>query len=303
MAGSPFEFHQLHCFVAVAEELSFTRAAARLNMTQPPLSRQIRLLEESLGLILLERSNRTVRLTAAGESLLGSATDLLQRADNAALQAQQAARGEVGSIRMGFVPSAALKFVPRIVEVFVRDLPKVQFRPSEMMSYEIIEALRSGALDFGLTRSAGHGNDIVAIPLVKEPLILALPAGHPLATQSEVTLLDLEGAAMIGYSTERGGFLRAVHDRLFAVAGIEPRLVHEVSQTQTMLALVNQNLGLALVPRSSRAQQMENLVFRAIDIPERFSSDIYLCHTARRNSPILQRVLQSVLDAVGEGPD
>ncbi|WP_425098701.1 LysR family transcriptional regulator [Tropicibacter sp. S64] len=297
MLKTPFELYQLRCFIAVAEDLNFTRAAARLNMTQPPLSRQIRLLEEALGLALLERTNRTVRLTAAGVSLLASATDLLQRAEHAVLKAQQAARGEAGAVRMGFVPSAALEFVPRMVEALARDLPDVHFRPTEMMSYEIIEALRAGELDFGLTRSPGRNGATESIRLIREPLVLALPADHPLARAEQVTLSDLDGRAMIGYSTERGGFLRAVHDALFSAIGIAPTVAHEVSQTQTMLALVNQGLGVALVPRSAQAQQMANLTYREIDIPSRFGSELYLCFTPRRDSAMHRRVQEVILAA------
>ena len=110
-----FEFFQLRCFVAVAEELNFRRAAERLNMTQPPLSRQIRLLEDRVGVKLFDRTNRRVRLTSAGEDFFANAIDILQRAEHAVLTARQAERGEIGSVAMGFVPSASLEFIPRIV--------------------------------------------------------------------------------------------------------------------------------------------------------------------------------------------
>lgn len=110
MAQGQFEYFQMRCFVAVAEELNFSRAAVRLNMTQPPLSRQIRLLEERLDLVLLERSNRHVRLTSAGESFYRSALDLLQRSERAVLEARQAERGETGAIALGFVPSGGVSF-------------------------------------------------------------------------------------------------------------------------------------------------------------------------------------------------
>ena len=109
-----FEFFQLRCFVAVAEELNFRRAAERLNMTQPPLSRQIRQLKARVGVTLFERINRPVRLTPAGEDFFANAVEMLQRAEFAVLSARQAERGEIGTVALGFVPSAALAFVPRI---------------------------------------------------------------------------------------------------------------------------------------------------------------------------------------------
>ncbi|MEP2139257.1 MAG: LysR family transcriptional regulator, partial [Erythrobacter sp.] len=134
MAKTTFEFFQLRCFVTVAEELNFTRAAQRLNMTQPPLSRQIKLLEAGIGMTLLDRNKRSVRLTPAGATFRAAAIDLLERAEQAVLIARQAERGEGGTITMGFVPSAALEFVPRIVTALKRDLPDVRFTPIEMMS-------------------------------------------------------------------------------------------------------------------------------------------------------------------------
>lgn len=298
MATGQFELHQLRCFVAVATELNFSRAAARMNMTQPPLSRQIKLLEHAMGMTLLERSNRNVRLTPAGENFLSSAVDLLQRAEHAVLKAQQAARGEAGSVRMGFVPSAALEFVPRVVQALSDRLPEVRFQPSEMMSYEIVEALSSGRLDFGLTRTPGRGGSISAVRVVREPLVLAVPANHPLAEKSQVSVSDLDEVAFIGFSSERGGVLQNVHQGLFSSARVAPRIVQEVSQTQTMLALVNQGLGVALVPRSAQAQQMVNLRYRALDIPAQFSSEIYLCFAAGDLSPLHEFARKTIIDTL-----
>lgn len=299
MASGHFEFQQLRCFVAVAEELNFRRAAERLNMTQPPLSRQIRLLEHGIGLTLFDRTNRSVRLTSAGESFFASATELLERAEYAVLTARQAQRGEIGTVEMGFVPSAALEFIPRAVVAMRERLPGVTFSPTEMMSYEINEALLSGRLDCGLSRRPG-GGDLDSQRVVCEGFVLALPADHPLAAAETPTLADLDGLSFVGYSADRGGYLREVHRRLFATAGIAPRIHQEVSQTHTVLALVNRGVGAALVPASARAIQMRNLVFRDIDLPPRFSSDLYLSFGPKRRSLLHQRVKEVILDALAE---
>ncbi|MBS8227207.1 LysR substrate-binding domain-containing protein [Vannielia litorea] len=297
MSKGSFELHQLRCFVAVAEELNFRRAAARLNMTQPPLSRQIMLLEDRIGLTLLERSNRSVRLTPAGTSFLASAIDLLQRAEYAVLSARQAARGEVGTVAMGFVPSAALEFVPRIVTALREQMPGIRFDPIEMMSYEIVEAMHSGRLDFGLTRTTGRNREIESIQVVREPFVLALPGGHRLHEPARVSAADLDGEAFIGFSAERGGFLRETHRALFATAGIAPRIVQEVSQTQTIVALVNAGLGVALVPRSASAMQMQNVSFRSIEIPPEFTSSLYLNLAPNRSTPMHDRLRRTILEA------
>jgi len=303
MASGRFEFHQLRCFIAVAEELNFRRAAERLNMTQPPLSRQIKLLEHGIGLTLFERSNRAVRLTSAGESFFASATDLLQRAEHAVLTARQAERGEVGAIAMGFVPSASLEFVPRIIGAMASSLPGVTFNPTEMMSYEIVEALLSGRLDLGLTRTAGRNSAIETVRVVSEPFVLAAPKDHPLAAAPAPSLADLHHARFVGYSADRGGFLREVHRGLFATAGIAPRVVQEVSQTHTILALVNRGIGLALVPASSQAMRMDNLAFRPIDMPPQFRSELFLAFGPKRRLHLHDRVRETILEALGDFRD
>ncbi len=289
--------------MAVAEELNFRKAAERLNMTQPPLSRQIKLLEHGIGLTLLERSNKVVGLTPAGESFFASATDLLQRAEHAVLTARQTERGEIGTIAMGFVPSAALDFVPRIVEALGIALPQLTFNPSEMMSYEIVEALLSGQLDLGLTRMAGANGGIENLRVINEPLVLAVPKDHPLARAERPRLADLDGADFIGHSADRGGFLREVQRGLFAWAGIAPRIVQEVSQSHTILALVNRGIGVALVPASSRVMQMQNLAYRRIDMPKRFRSDLFLSFGPKRRSVLHQRVRDIIRDTLAQPLD
>lgn len=296
MAAGQFEFYQLRCFVAVAKELNFRRAAERMNMTQPPLSRQIRLLEHSIGLRLLERSNRHVALTPAGETFLSHAIELLQRAEFAVLSSRQAERGELGTIAMGFVPSAAMEFVPRIVTEVARRLPGVTLTPAEMMSYEIVEALLGGQIDMGLARTTRRHSELEAIRVVKESFVLAVPADHPLATKETPVLSDLDGIDFVAYSVERGGFIQEVHESLFITEGIMPKPVVEVSQTHSVLALVNRGVGVALVPGSSQTMKMDNLAYRRIDLPEQYSSDIYLILGPNRDKPLLTRVRQLVVD-------
>lgn len=303
MAKGKFELYQLRCFVAVAEELNFRRAAERLNMTQPPLSRQIKLLEHGIGLQLLERSNRQVRLTPAGQSFYDAAGDLLQRSEHAILMARQAQRGEFGSIALGFVPSAALEFIPRIVSEAYRRFPDVTLNPTEMMSYEIVEAQRAGRLDMGLTRMEAPRADLARERVVSERFVLAAPATHPLATSPGITLADLNHASYVGYSTERGGFLRETLQALFAANGIVPDTVHEVSQTHTVLSMVNAGIGVALVPASSRVLAMPNVVYIDLDLPPQFRSDLYLIYPATRRSVLQDRIRDLIVDVLAPYKD
>ena len=298
MATGRLEFHQLRCFIAVAEELSFRRAAERMNTTQPTLSRQIQQLEHSVGLTLIARTNRAVRLTSAGKSFLRSTTDLLERAEVAVLTARQAERGEAGAIALGFVPSAGLEFVPRIVEAIAAALPNVMFEPTEMMSYEIVEALVSGRLDLGLSRMARDSEGLENLQVVSEGFVLAIPRGHAFAARSGLDLKDLDRASFVEYSPERGGYLLNVQLGLFASANIAPSVVQSVSQTSTMLGLVNRGVGMALVPSSSRVVKMENVVYHDIDIPPRFRSTLYLSFARHRLTTLHRRVIEVIGDVL-----
>jgi len=295
-----FEFFQLRCFVAVATELNFRRAAARMNMTQPPLSRQIKLLEHGVGVTLLDRDQSGVRLTPAGQTFLAAATELLQRAEAALLSARQAARGEAGAVVIGFVPSAAIEFIPRMVVALKAQLPDVSFTVTELMSYEIVEGLLSGQLDLGLTRANSTRGGIESVRVVNEPFVLAMPAGHPLEHGRDLTLADLDGVEMVGYSADRGGVLRDILKKAYTAAEVNPVIIQEVSQTHAVLSLVNGGLGAALVPRSAQGVHMANMVFAQIEMSDRYRSMLYLNSGPDRDSALDRRVREIVIDALGK---
>ena len=215
--------HQLRCFLAVAEEVNFRRVAERLNMTQPPLSRQIKLLEHGIGLTLLERGNRMERLTPAGESLFASATDLHERVDHAVLIARQSEHVESGSVEVSFVPSASLEFVPRIIDAMASTPPNVTFNPTEMMNYEVAETLLSGHLDLGLSRMTDGISAVDAECVVREQFIFAVPKNDPLAPSPLPRISHLDGKQFVGYSADRGGVLQASHRACLRRSELLPR--------------------------------------------------------------------------------
>lgn len=296
MAQGPFEYFQMRCFVAVAEELSFRRAADRLNMTQPPLSRQIKILEDRVNLTLLERSNRHVRLTSAGESFYQSAIDIIQRSEQAVLNARQAERGETGSVALGFVPSAAFRFVPMIAQKMAETMPNVTLTPIEMMGYEVIEAQRSGRIDLGLTRMETPRGEIERTRVVNEPFVLAIPGSNPLAKKVDLSISDFDNAPYISFAKDRGGFLKETLDALFYASGIMPDTQLSVSQTHAVISLVNQGLGFAIVPRSAQIIQMANTVYRELVLPTQFRSDMYLVSRPGRNTMVRDRVKALIID-------
>jgi DNA-binding transcriptional LysR family regulator len=298
MPATPFELNQLRYFVAVAEELNFRRAARRLNISQPPLSRHISLLEHALGLRLFDRTNRSVRLTAGGERFLHDAIDILKRAEAAALFARQTARGESGALVLGFVPSATLEVVPRIVIAARAQMPGLSLTLREMMTFEQVEGLAAGSLELGLTRLPGRSPNLVLRRVWSEPFVLALPKGHPLAARPDLSVHDLNGQDFIGYSTERGGFLFEVLHGYLNSAGVQPKIVYSVSQARTVLSLVDAGIGVGFVPRSHARITMENTEIRTLDLPDSFRSDLYLALGPKEPSPILTRFAQLVVEAL-----
>lgn len=295
MAQGLFEFSHLRCFVAVAEELSFRRAADRMNMTQPPLSRQIKLLEERINLKLFERNTRQVKLTSAGKSFYDSAVEILPKCEQAVLKARQAERGEVGAISLGFVPSAALNFIPLIAQSLAEEFPNIALTPTEMMGYEVIEALRSGRIDFGLTRMERSRNEIERVRVVNEPFVAAIPKTHRLAGLENLSISDFDGEPYISFTADTGGFLMETMRAMFSACGISPEKKMEVSQTHSVISLVNHGLGFSIVPKSTRIMQMDNIVFREIDLPHQFRSDMYLVTRAGEDSLLNTKVKEVII--------
>ncbi len=259
-----FELSHLRCFVAVAEELHFGRAAARLNLTQPPLSRQIQLLEHTLDVRLLERTSRSVSLTRAGHSFLPEARRLLRLAEGAALAARRTASGDVGSITLGFTAASGYDFLPRLITHFRSAAPGIDLVLKEMVSTDQFESLTSGLIDVGLVRPTFNRREVVSLCVVREPLLLAAPSGHPLTSAAEVQLADLDRQPMVTYSPYEARYFYDLLATLFATAGITPRYVQHISQVHSILGLVKAGIELALVPRAARNLGFDGVALRPL---------------------------------------
>lgn len=262
--GSMFELSHLRCFVAVAEELHFGRAAARLNLTQPPLSRQIQLLEHALDVRLLERTSRSVSLTRAGHGFLPEARRLLRLAEGAALAARRTASGDEGSITLGFTAASGYDFLPRLIKAFRSAAPGIDLVLKEMVSTDQFESLAAGLIDVGLVRPTFNRREVTSLCVVREPLLLAAPEGHPLAAVAEVQLADLDRQPMVTYSPYEARYFYDLLATLFASAAITPRYVQHISQVHSIMGLVKAGIGLALVPRAARNLGFEGVVLRPL---------------------------------------
>ena len=250
-----YTLRELECFTAVAEELSFTRAARRLHLAQPPLSRHIRELEERLGAKLFERQPRAVAITPVGRLFYEESRGVLAQLNRAGELARRAARGENTSLRLGFV-SAVLG--PEIVEVlrrFRESQPGVQIMLHDLPPAEQLSLIAEGRLDAGFVGlpPSRQRTGLRFIPWRKEPLLAFVPSGHPFAKRSRIDLADLREEGFVAVSNEAApAFSLLVHD-LCRKAGFRPRIVLESPRAQAVAVMVAAGSGIALLPASLTA--------------------------------------------------
>src|SRR3954447_21088904 len=262
------ELRHLRYFVVVAEELHFRRAAERLHMSQPPLSQQIRQLEQEVGAPLLLRNQRRVELTAAGEAFLARARDILEAVEDAARLPRRVQRGETGRLEVGFVGSAMYSVVPELLRAFRERFPDVTLHLRELGTTEQLRRLEDGRLDIGFPPPRGGGRGLSIEPVPREPVLAALPEAHPLAAAGELRVEDLAGAPLVLMTRAGAPGLREALARLTDGLG-EDAIVQEVTEMQTLVGLVAAGVGVSLVPRSLRALARDGVVYRdlADDVP------------------------------------
>lgn len=257
-----FEISQLRCFVAVAEELHFSRAAERLNMTQPPLSRQIRLLEHHVGVPLLDRNSRGVRLTAAGTAFLPGAARILRLAEESVFTARRAARGEQGSLAVGFTSASGYGLLPEVVRRLRERLPGLSLNLKEIVSTMQVDALNAGELDLGIMRPHAINGELESVPLATEALMLAIHERDADQWPLEPTLQCLHGKPFVMYSPYEARPFHQMLSERFARAGVVPDIVEHIGQIHTMLALVRAGIGAALIADGAASLQFEGIVMR-----------------------------------------
>lgn len=288
------DLRQLECFVAVAEELHFGRAAVRLCMTQPPLSRQIQLLEAHVGVRLFERSSRVVHLTAAGRRFLRDARHLLAYAHRAVQLAQRTASGEAGHITLGFTAVSGYRLMPALVMRAQRMMPTLDIELREMVSGELSRLLLSGELDVVLSRQIPRLPDVSSCLIDREPLVLAMTPGCVLAEHASVPLEALDQFPFVAYEP---GASRYFHERItgaFALRNISPRVVQRASQTHTLLTLVRTGLGVGIVPDSARELCPDGVVFRPLR-QENLVAEVFLAWRSAHDNPALGLFLEHVV--------
>lgn len=264
-----FTLDQIAGFVAVSEEGSFGRAAERLMMTQPPLSRQIQKLERSLGVTLFRRTGRGAELTSVGKAFLVEARRLLSQVDTTIASARRVSEGASGTVRLGVTLGGSLGLLGRWVRKAQTQLPDVDLILLDMVTGAQTQALHAGELDLGLLRGRPR-HDLLESKLVHaETLMLAAPDQHPLIRQDTVLLADIAAQPLVTYEPTQARYFHELVVAVFRGARLTPRYVQSVSQITTVLALVAAGVGLAIVPESMARVRLAGVSYRQIaDIPE-----------------------------------
>ncbi len=262
------ELRHIRYFLAVAEEGHITRAAERLGMQQPPLSQQIRILERELGVQLLRRLPRGVELTSAGQAFRQEAEILVRQFELAQETARRAARGEIGTIMIGFTTSAPFHpCVPRVIRSFSQKHPGVSMILEENGSIDLITGLKQNKLDVAFIRTSVHPSEgLDAALLLEESMVVAFPKGHPLAGPAthKVSLNELSEEKFVGYRRPSGPGL---YDSVIAACrscGFSPRMGQDAPRMSSTLNLVAAGVGISIVPRSLERMKLDGISYREL---------------------------------------
>lgn len=261
------ELRSLRAFVMLADIQNFTRAAARLRISQPSLTMTIRKLEAQLGVELFHRTKRSVELTPAAHAILVEARSLLSQAEITHDVARLAASGEIGGLGIGFIESAVFAALPPLVSRFRARYPKVRIVLHEMSTMEQVAALRDRRIDVGIFRMPIQGDDIHTESLLREPIVVALQRTHPLARNSSIRLRALRQEQFLLYARPHATRLRDEIIGLCRQAGFAPSVAQEVEEFHTLCGLVAAGLGVSFVPSSARVINISGVVYRKLANP------------------------------------
>lgn len=282
---------QIHYFQQVAREMSFTRAAKVLHMAQPPLSRQIKLLEEELGVELFERVGRGIQLTEAGRYFLDRTDQIMKALTETVRGTQRIGKSKKSWFGVGFVPSVLYGYMPR----FIRELNKldsdVEIGLIEMTTLQQFDALKTGRIDIGVGRLTLEDEEVSRLVLRDEQLVVAVPAEHPLASRTALDLNDIQTLDLILYPAQPRPSYADHLLGLFKQQNVVPRVAQEVNELQTAIGLVAAGVGSAIVPESVRGLHRQDIAYVDLNAPG-FRSPVMLSWRKNDESRFLRTVIR-----------
>ncbi|MES2902090.1 MAG: LysR family transcriptional regulator [Pseudomonadota bacterium] len=296
------ELRHLRYFIAVAEELHFTRAAERLHIGQPPLSQAIQALEADVGAQLLERTRRWVRLTEAGKLFLADAYRILALSEQATLTARRAQRGEAGELRIGFTFSTPLTpLFATVINRYRQQFPAVSLTLHEMATLPQLDALVQRSLDLGFVRPTETATPatIALTPLRQDPLIAVLPAASPLAGKAAVAIRELAQEPFVMYPHNAGTGIHPQIFRLCRAAGFVPRIGQVAGEASTIIGLVAAGCGVSVLPASFNRIRMDGVVYLPLSDTDAVTS-LLLAQRSGEAAPLVTAFLAMALAAAGE---
>lgn len=280
------ELRQLRYFYTVASELSFTNAAKKLHISQPPLSYQIASLESALGTKLFIRTSRSVELSEAGKALLSHATAILERVEDARAHVMRIAKGAEGRVSVGLSGSHFLGPLPRFIKHFREHHPAVEVVLHEMKPSEHIQALRDGRLNISISRTTQEFEEITSSLLWRDPVVVAVPAGHHLA-RSKTKLSSLKNEEFVVLQMNSSAFARKTQE-VCVSAGFMPKIIQQAIEPLAVLNLVAAGLGIALLPESLVRLRQDAVKVCNIEDPleeSGLTGDVYMLKRKQEASP------------------
>lgn len=287
------ELRHLRYFVAVAEQLHFRHAAEIVHVAQPALSQQIRQLEEEIGVTLFERSRHKVRLTPAGKAFYENAQVILKQADQAAAKARNVERGDAGTIRIGFVSTAAIRVLPEVMKKLQKQAPSAEVELNELAAGEQIDRLYREQLDIGFVHARLSQDVLKTMVVARDRLIAAVPASCKLAASRRVDLKDLASwPAIMPAAHSTSGFYEHVR-MAYQTAGVRPERVHYTRLLQTGLLLVAAGVGVSLVPESFQAIHVKGVLYKKLQVEPPLSELVAAWHRDN-TSPLLNRFIKNL---------
>ena len=290
------EFRHLRYLLAVAEEMSFTRAATRLHTAQPALSVQIRQLEDELGVELIDRSRRAIKLTAAGTIMVAEARELLRARDRAIELVRKTGTGSIGKLTVGFVPSASNATLPPLLRAFTTGHPNVTLTLREMAPDPLVEALHERRLDVCFIYLPFDDHSLARQVVSREEFVLALPEGHRLASSDRVEVTDLREELFVMPARHGMPGLNAQVLGICHAAGFEPRLVQDdVWLVQTIVGLVAAGSGVALVPANAQVMSPAGVVYRRLRGAGQQRVELAAVWRRDDRSPVLEQFISGLL--------